>query len=208
MAFTSGRLKAMTPLFDHCVGQLLNHLDSIVSKSENKGTNSATFEPLPVLFSFSIDAVSASVFATNVNSYQGISSGQKRCPLLRHALNFFYHFTAEGVVLLCTAAPYQRPLWSGAPVKISRQKSRGKNLAAKISRQKSRKQKSRKQKSRVAKISHVQNLEFVFILFRLVKVFNTSYNSKVNFAVKKYYFYFFCNGAAAAVIAVIGNSFA
>ena len=40
-----------------------------------------------------------------------------------------------------------------------RSKSRGKNLEAKISQQK-----SRKQKSRVAKISRDQNLEFVFYL--------------------------------------------
>lgn len=88
MAFTSGRLKAMTPLFDRCVGQLLDHLDSIVSKKGANGDVPATFEPLPVLFTFSIDAISATAFATEVNSYQGIAS-EGKSPLLKHALNFF-----------------------------------------------------------------------------------------------------------------------
>ncbi len=59
--FTSGKLKAMIPLMDRCIDNLLSYIDSKIEKSERPGFINVK----QTLSGFSIDVIAATTFATD-----------------------------------------------------------------------------------------------------------------------------------------------
>ncbi|XP_017461354.1 PREDICTED: cytochrome P450 3A41-like, partial [Rhagoletis zephyria] len=62
--FTSGKLKAMIPLMDRCIDNLLSYIDSKIEESERPGFINVK----QTLSGFSIDVIAATTFATDTHA--------------------------------------------------------------------------------------------------------------------------------------------